>query len=473
MSNVENGRDNAVAKLGTQDIANFKMPSAVVPRKKKKVLDEDAYISKLETIIQRDFFPDLNKLQVQASYLEALESNDISKLREIYEKYSVGPTIPDSHRGGASPATFETPTRDFADNESVHSSASKSCTSQDVRDVDDSLDEFLFKHTSEDNESFEEMMDDAKRKHRLKYSWLYNSEKDSQSKQDTCLALPSIEKQAVEDTSTMVDTWKYRVHNSIMYVPDGAPLSMEEKVKLTLDKEHIVHGNTHFLGNPFDESRNREAVRQAAQLQSNTREGHVDVDGKEIKSSTAPTVNGFSFMKTPSPAPGVTDSPLMTWGEIEGTPFRLDGSDTPLPSGHAGSSFHLQKLSERDRIGLKLAEKVGQGYRDRRGRNRPGGTTSVTSPYTTSVGTISQRIASMSPAARNLATSRLGIRLSTDRALQASYTPRPRRSAGDDTPTPRRRSLTPSPRTPHSISRANLTDNLLQLPKRSKAKDYF
>ena len=241
MSNVENGRDNAVAKLGTQDIANFKMPSAVVPRKKKKVLDEDAYISKLETIIQRDFFPDLNKLQVQASYLEALESNDISKLREIYEKYSVGPTIPDSHRGGASPATFETPTRDFADNESVHSSASKSCTSQDVRDVDDSLDEFLFKHTSEDNESFEEMMDDAKRKHRLKvmscyiflifvsyqnlffsqYSWLYNSEKDSQSKQDTCLALPSIEKQAVEDTSTMVDTWKYRVHNSIMYVPDG------------------------------------------------------------------------------------------------------------------------------------------------------------------------------------------------------------------------------------------------------------
>ena len=67
---------------------------------------------------------------------------------------------------------------------------------------------------------------------------------------------------------------------------------MEEKVKLTLDKEHIVHGNTHFLGNPFDESRNREAVRQAAQLQSNTREGHVDVDGKEIKSSTAPTVNG-------------------------------------------------------------------------------------------------------------------------------------------------------------------------------------
>ena len=78
----------------------------------------------------------------------------------------------------------------------------------------------------------------------------------------------------------------------------------------------------------------------------------------------------------------------------------------------------------------------------------------------------------MSPAARNLATSRLGIRLSTDRALQASYTPRHR--SLDDTPTPRRNPATPSPRTPHSATRnANLTDNLLQLPKRSSARDFF
>lgn len=85
----------------------------------------------------------------------------------------------------------------------------------------------------------------------------------------------------------------------------------------------------------------------------------------------------------------------------------------------------------------------------------------------------------MSPAARRLATSRLGIRLSTDPALQASYTPR--RRAGDDTPTPiqSRTPSTPSYGTPHSSplvrsrsSGANLTDNLLQLPKR-KAEDFF
>lgn len=83
----------------------------------------------------------------------------------------------------------------------------------------------------------------------------------------------------------------------------------------------------------------------------------------------------------------------------------------------------------------------------------------------------------MSPAARRLATSRLGIRLSTDPALQASYTPRHR--SGSDTPTPGRTPSTPSQGTPRASplvksrgSGANLTDNLLQLPKR-KAQDFF
>ena len=99
----------------------------------------------------------------------------------------------------------------------------------------------------------------------------------------------------------------------------------------------------------------------------------MDVDGKEIKRTGTPAVNGFNLVRTPSPAPGVDSTPLMTWGEIDSTPFRLDAGDaTPLPAGvtASGPSFHLQDVPERDRIGLKLAEKVGRGYRDRRGRSR-------------------------------------------------------------------------------------------------------
>lgn len=86
----------------------------------------------------------------------------------------------------------------------------------------------------------------------------------------------------------------------------------------------------------------------------------------------------------------------------------------------------------------------------------------------------------MSPAARRLATSKLGIRLSTDPALQASYTPR--RSTGADTPsTPSRTPSRSSFNTPRSsplvrtARGANLTDNLLQLPTKpgKQAKDFF
>lgn len=38
---------------------------------------------------------------------------------------------------------------------------------------------------------------------------------------------------------------------------------------------------------------------------------------------------------------GVSESPLMTWGEIESTPLRLDGSDTPIMERSHGPSFKV------------------------------------------------------------------------------------------------------------------------------------
>lgn len=40
-------------------------------------------------IIERDFFPDLEKWKAQKDYLDAVQQNDTKKLREIYEKYSL------------------------------------------------------------------------------------------------------------------------------------------------------------------------------------------------------------------------------------------------------------------------------------------------------------------------------------------------------------------------------------------------
>lgn len=101
------------------------------------------------------------------------------------------------------------------------------------------------------------------------------------------------------------------------------------------------------------------------------------------------------------------------------------------------------------------------------------------------------RVNSMSPAAQRLVSKKLGIKTNADKALRASYSPSPTRHSGDRTPisltpsgTPKSRSSTPSSgsRTPGSDRRtpkrdgsdiSSLTDNLLQLPKRPKAQDFF
>lgn len=52
------------------------------------------------------------------------------------------------------------------------------------------------------------------------------------------------------------------------------------------------------------------------------------------------------MLVTPSPAPGVGESPLMTWGRLDATPLRLDpfaADDPPLDVAAAagGRAFHI------------------------------------------------------------------------------------------------------------------------------------
>jgi protein DGCR14 len=56
--------------------------------------------------------------------------------------------------------------------------------------------------------------------------------------------------------------------------------------------------------------------------------------------------NGYSFVRTPSPAPGVDESPFMTWGEIDGTPLRLDPDETP--GGSERAHFKMPPPPARD-----------------------------------------------------------------------------------------------------------------------------
>ncbi|KAK2706243.1 hypothetical protein QYM36_016325 [Artemia franciscana] len=429
------------------------------------------FLKKLSDIIERDFFPHLEKLKVQSQFLDAVESNDIAKLKQIYEKYSLEKKLPvELQRRIDTPATFETPVAHLEPGTPLHDDEKSKDITRNKDEPKLSLDEFVATHTSEDNESFQEIMNDAFERHKKRYWWLYKQEEyEKDEAKKSRLALPSVEQQAITNSNDLrkLDTWTYTNKNAVMFVPNGADLTGEEMLKQRLAKPVIVHENTRFSTTPFDDRQSQIAVKMAAQSNAKQTAGHIDVDGSEIKVPTTPQVGGFKLLRTPSPMPGVGESPYMTWGEIEGTPFKLDGSDTPLPPHTPGPSFTIHETPLRDQIGYKLAEKVSQQYRDRKGKAIEAARKYL--PSTPQPGSNMDRIATMSPAARRLATARLGVRLPTDGGLSGVYTPSPlRRLNTPATPvvkTPR----TPVVKTPArgvKTPTGSLTDNLLQIPKR-------
>lgn len=281
----------------------------------------------MENIIQRDFFPDLEKLKAQNEYLEAVEKNDVIKMRDLHLRYSG--RRPTTERL-TSPATFETPQM-YKDNEMIEKQAEPIIVENNMNAPQISLDQYLNVHTSEDNESFKEIMVESERKHREKYSYLYNEESKSLEERMNLLALPSIEEQCELPAKNLnVDSWGYKNKNYIMYIPDGVEPTKDELIEMSKRKQEIIHTNTRLSVNPFNEQQSKETITELAKSQAKVKDGKIGVDGKEVVTET-PNVRGYGYVKTPSLNPNDMDSPFMTWGEIEGTPFLLDGSDTPIP----------------------------------------------------------------------------------------------------------------------------------------------
>lgn len=427
----------------------------------------------MEKIIQRDFFPDVSKLQAQKDYLEAEESGDLERMREIAIKYgsAMAKYTPRTYVPYTTPSTFETPDGGIATpSSSQKHRAGKEDGKEGEKSEDKdlpSLDRFLAKNTSEDNASFEQIMELAEDKDKLRHAWLYEAENEYNERHEQNLALPSTEKQALECTKAGLDTWQYKAKNALMYYPEG-----EKDDTLFKKPREVLYKNTRFDVDPFSKALNKTQIQQAAALNAQFKLGKVGPDGKELLPHESPKVNGYGFEGEASPAPGVAESPLMTWGEIESTPFRLDGSDTPLVERSHGPSFKIPEPGRRERLGLKMANEAAAKNRAKKQE--------ALRKVTENLASLTPK--GLSPAALSPALQRLVNRSSskyTDKALRASYTPSPAHSSmGSKTPlgglaTP---SSTPTPgktRTPVTQDPASITDDLLQLPKRRKAADYF
>ena len=90
----------------------------------------------------------------------------------------------------------------------------------------------------------------------------------------------------------------------MLYILTGVAESSEEKIKKQKEVE-IVHSNTRLTSDPFSNVHEKTSMAQAASNQALKNKGRIGADGKEIMPSESPKVNGYGFVATPSPAPGM------------------------------------------------------------------------------------------------------------------------------------------------------------------------
>lgn len=114
-----------------------------------------------------------------------------------------------------SPATFETPLRDtpsssfstpsMTSRKRKNADAMSTASSKKAPSEGHSLDSFLSSYTSEDNCSFQELIESADKKLRQKFAVLFNAEEQTAIEMAKMLTLPSIENQfqAIEGSKTV------------------------------------------------------------------------------------------------------------------------------------------------------------------------------------------------------------------------------------------------------------------------------
>ena len=174
-------------------------PPPLTKRQKRpaKVVDEDVYADAVSHIIARDFFPGLLETEAQQDYMQALESNNSDWIRDSGRRLTQVMTPgPDGRRRGRTGTSFtprrtatvgdtprsfsgETPLRtpmtrandDFAPEENPEV------------DVNMSLGAFQAKYTSEDNESFNALLDNQNEKRAAKYGFFHHGNKIPSARQ--------------------------------------------------------------------------------------------------------------------------------------------------------------------------------------------------------------------------------------------------------------------------------------------------
>ncbi|KAH7533460.1 hypothetical protein FEM48_Zijuj04G0133000 [Ziziphus jujuba var. spinosa] len=432
------------------------------PRSQPAVLDEDTYVAAIEKIIERDFFPDISKLRDRLDWLEAIKTGDPVQIRDAQLKIierRANKKVSKPNPDGKTQTPGSTFMRNFTPFDELDGKTPRtpgvsgmviSDEAGDGRDddagggVDDSLtlDQFFRRYTSEDNHSFSKIIEKVNRKRKERFGYLTEGEKEQVQ------AIEDSKRDRITDgygTSyqppSTLEGWKYTAKNLLMYHPTDrgeAPLTEEElAVRMKALEKEISRSNTRFHGKMMDCRPKDDGTLEVlyTPIAGATPMPMLDRDGDKSKrydlddlrrtpnpfyvESAKKADNGYSFVKTPSPAPGVDESPFITWGEIEGTPLRLEPEDTPIDIGGSGDGPHyrIPCPPARDEKAHSLSRDAARKLRE---RSKMFQKPPLPSPVRG--GSASPSVRTLSPAAQKFVRNAIAkSSASVDETLRASY----------------------------------------------------
>uniref|UniRef100_A0AC35TI70 Protein DGCR14 n=1 Tax=Rhabditophanes sp. KR3021 TaxID=114890 RepID=A0AC35TI70_9BILA len=370
----------------TDSCAVFKVPDAkvginpnieTVKKRKivKHVLDEKTFLSGLEKIIERDYFPQLKKLKVQTQYADALFNGDLEVMGELKDIYSTRRLVI------STPNLLETPSvHEDKPGTSKQGNPPKEKTLLDDLNIDSYLERF----TSEDNADYEDIVEAANQELRKKFAWCWeaveNHNKNYDSKMKALMGNQAADEQAISiannercDSNSVIG-WKAEAINKLFWNPKEVALTIAENIRRNeMDNKVINRKATRLSKDVYDKKGANEGNTQNSKTQEEQMNERFEADSSDLDKS-----------------------PKMTWGVIDGTPFRLDGKDGDLGSiGDRTPSFSMTQMSVRDQLAHNLVndiitKNVAKNKKTSTLGNKQG------------LSTLSRRLGSITPAARSI-----------------------------------------------------------------------
>lgn len=366
------------------------------------VLDEDVYTSALSHIIARDFFPGLLETQAKQEYLDALESKDKEwitsskkRLASVMRTPTPGSNARRKTDSGSVTGTpqhlpglaDETPRGWGGDTPMSVASTATERKDQEIPDVSNmGLLAFQAKYTSEDNESFNKVLDKQNAKKREKYAWLWNQNKVPPARQiahhqreikritaqggnpETALikkddSAPVI-KTDLNARPARPDGWNSRPDNTLMFLPSSVEdehetLHQKAEAASRAGPKRTLYQNTRLLD--ADAAAAADATKSVPQSPSlsaiqDAIAGRPRLSESEAASAVAggetPRVNGYAFVDEdePEPEPASSDSFEADW--------RLLGSSDSTPN-----PFQIGETRKREALHHRMVDRVARNKR--------------------------------------------------------------------------------------------------------------